>query len=84
MPSREINEVWYGSPSGLAETDQPDTGGDAVDLSALSPQELQAALLAPVGDSLDRGWAAHQKLSTVRSAMSLSDFAASFCPRSDA
>jgi hypothetical protein len=43
-----------------------------------------ARLLAPVSDYLEQGWAAHQKLSAVRSAMSLSDFVASFCPRNDA
>jgi hypothetical protein len=79
MPNREINEVWYGAPSGLAETEEPAADG-GTDLSALSPTELSAALLAPVGDGLDAGWASFQRHNANRHAVSLSDFAAAWCP----
>lgn len=82
MQPHEIDEVYRGTRHLAAETTPPQT--EQQPLSELSPQELSARLLAQVSDHLEQGWAAHQKLSAVRSAMSLSDFVASFCPRNDA
>lgn len=81
MQHHEIDEVYRG-PSRLAETTQQ--AAEEQSLAELSPEELSAALLAPVGDRLDQGWAAHHKLNTIRTAMSLSDFTASWVPGSDA
>jgi hypothetical protein len=82
MQYHEIDEVYRGPRHLAAETTPPQT--EQQPLSELSPQELSARLLATVSDHLEQGWAAHQKLNTIRSAMPLSDFVASFCPRNDA
>jgi hypothetical protein len=79
--SEPFSEVYRG-PRHVAETTQP--AADEQPLSELSPQKLSARLLAPVSDHLEQGWVAHHNLNTVRTAMSLSEFTASFCPRSEA